>query len=211
MLTCHLYLLSNPVWPEMFGSQIYGFIFLRANFYAYFFTEFAISGWAVGGQKLGLSSLRLGFLLLGFRRRSQGVLWNRCGFMDGFRLLRISDKQALTLSFRDRPCLSRQRCSIRNYRCLTRLSLRRPPLSARQFRSVKKNCKRCGPGKRQRREPPAFGVWPRLFRKRHGRGGCDSRPRRLGRGLSADGRRRPRRSRPRKRRRLGGWRRQRWP
>lgn len=56
MLTCHLYLLSNPVWPEMFGSQIYGFIFLRANFYAYFFTEFAISGWVVGGQNLGVQS-----------------------------------------------------------------------------------------------------------------------------------------------------------
>ena len=152
-----------------------------------------------------------GFLLLGFRKRSQGFLWNRCVFMDGFRLLRISDKQALTLSFRDGLCPSRQRCSIRNYRCLTRLSPRRPPLSARQFRSVKKNCKRCGPGKRQRREPPAFGVRPRLFRKRHGRGGCDSRPRRLGRGLSADSRHRPRRSRPRKRRRLGEWRRQRWP
>ncbi len=36
MLTCHLYLLSNPVWPEMFGSQIYGFIFLWAMFYAFF-------------------------------------------------------------------------------------------------------------------------------------------------------------------------------
>lgn len=53
MLTCHLYLLSNPVWPEMFGSQIYGFIFYGQNFTPIFFTEFTISGWAVGGQNLG--------------------------------------------------------------------------------------------------------------------------------------------------------------
>lgn len=37
MLTCHFYLLSNPVWPEMFGSQIYGFIFYGQNFYVKFF------------------------------------------------------------------------------------------------------------------------------------------------------------------------------
>ena len=37
MLTCHLYLLSNPVWPEMFGSQIYGFIFYGQNFTLIFF------------------------------------------------------------------------------------------------------------------------------------------------------------------------------
>lgn len=37
MLTCHLYLLSNPVWPEMFGSQIYGFIFYGQNFTSNFF------------------------------------------------------------------------------------------------------------------------------------------------------------------------------
>lgn len=53
MLTCHLYLLSNPVWPEMFGSQIYGFIFYGQNFTLIFFTVFTMSGWAVGGQKLG--------------------------------------------------------------------------------------------------------------------------------------------------------------
>lgn len=68
MLTCHLYLLSNPVWPEMFGSQIYGFIFLRANFYAYFFTEFAISGWAVGGQNLGFQSSAWASCSLAFAR-----------------------------------------------------------------------------------------------------------------------------------------------
>ncbi len=73
MLTCHLYLLSNPVWPEMFGSQIYGFIFYGQNFTLSFFTEFTIGGWAVDGQNLGLSILRLGFLLLGFRKRSQGL------------------------------------------------------------------------------------------------------------------------------------------
>ena len=37
MLTCHFYLLSNPVWPEMFGSQIYGFIFYGQNFTPIFF------------------------------------------------------------------------------------------------------------------------------------------------------------------------------
>ena len=37
MLTCHFYLLSNPVWPEMYGSQIYGFIFYGQNFYVNFF------------------------------------------------------------------------------------------------------------------------------------------------------------------------------
>lgn len=211
MLTCHLYLLSNPVWPEMFGSQIYGFIFYGQNFTPIFLMEFTIGGWAVGGENLGFQTSAWASCSLAFARGLRFFLWNRCVFMDGFRLLRISDKQALTLSFRDGPCPSRQRCLIRNCRCLTRLSPRRPPLSARQFRSVKKNCKRCGRGRRQRREPPAFGVWPRLFRKRHGPGGCDSRLRRLGRGLSADGRHRPRRSRPRKRRRLGGWRRQRWP
>ena len=94
MLTCHFYLLSNPVWPEMFGSQIYGFIF-TGKILRYLFLQVRDKvGWAVGGQKLGLSILRLGFLLLGFRKRSQGFLWNRCVFMDGFRLLRISDKQA---------------------------------------------------------------------------------------------------------------------
>lgn len=56
MLTCHLYLLSNPVWPEMFGSQIYGFIFYGQNFTLIFFTEFTIGGWAVGGENLGFQS-----------------------------------------------------------------------------------------------------------------------------------------------------------
>ena len=94
MLTCHLYLLSNPVWPEMFGSQIYGFIFYGQNFTPIFFTVFTMSGVGRGRTELRFSSLRLGLLLLGFRKRSQGFLWNRCVFMDGFRLLRISDKQA---------------------------------------------------------------------------------------------------------------------
>lgn len=56
MLTCHFYLLSNPVWPEMFGSQIYGFIFYGQNFTPIFFTEFTIGGWAVGGENLGFQS-----------------------------------------------------------------------------------------------------------------------------------------------------------
>lgn len=56
MLTCHFYLLSNPVWPEMFGSQIYGFIFYGQNFTPIFFTEFTIGGWAVGGEDLGFQS-----------------------------------------------------------------------------------------------------------------------------------------------------------
>lgn len=72
MLTCHFYLLSNPVWPEMFGSQIYGFIFYGQNFTLIFFTVFTISGVGRGRTEPGLSILRLGFLLLGFRKRSQG-------------------------------------------------------------------------------------------------------------------------------------------
>lgn len=77
MLTCHLYLLSNPVWPEMFGSQIYGFIFYGQNFYVIFFTVFTISGAGRGRTEPGGSIRRLGFLLLGFRKRSQVFfLWN---------------------------------------------------------------------------------------------------------------------------------------
>lgn len=70
MLTCHFYLLSNPVWPEMFGSQIYGFIFYGQNFTLIFFTVFTISGVGRGRTELGFSNLRLGFLLLGFRKGS---------------------------------------------------------------------------------------------------------------------------------------------
>ena len=68
MLTCHLYLLSNPVWPEMFGSQIYGFIFYGQNFTLSFFTESAISGVGRGRTEPGLSILRLASCSLAFVR-----------------------------------------------------------------------------------------------------------------------------------------------
>lgn len=72
MLTCHLYLLSNPVWPEMFGSQIYGFIFYRQNFYVNFFLRcLRLVGEPWADRTWG-AILRLGFLLLGFRKGSQG-------------------------------------------------------------------------------------------------------------------------------------------
>ena len=53
MLTCHFYLLSNPVWPEMFGSQIYGFIFYGQNFTLIFFTVFTMSGVGRGRTEAG--------------------------------------------------------------------------------------------------------------------------------------------------------------
>ncbi len=71
MLTCHLYLLSNPVWPEMFGSQIYGFIFYGQNFTLIFYGVYDKWGRDVGGRNLGFNP-PFGFLLLGFRKRSQG-------------------------------------------------------------------------------------------------------------------------------------------
>lgn len=69
MLTCHLYLLSNPVWPEMFGSQIYGFIFYGQNFYVNFFTVFTISGGGPWADRTWAFNPPFGFLLLGFRKR----------------------------------------------------------------------------------------------------------------------------------------------
>ena len=66
MLTCHLYLLSNPVWPEMFGSQIYGFIFYGQNFTLIFFTAFTMSGVGRGRTESGLSILRLASCSLAF-------------------------------------------------------------------------------------------------------------------------------------------------
>lgn len=56
MLTCHLYLLSNPVWPEMFGSQIYGFIFYGQNFYVKFFYGVYDKWGGRGGRNLGFQS-----------------------------------------------------------------------------------------------------------------------------------------------------------
>lgn len=75
MLTCHFYLLSNPVWPEMFGSQIYGFIFYGQNFTPIFFYGVYDEWGGRGRTEPGGSILRLGLLLLGFRKRSQGFLW----------------------------------------------------------------------------------------------------------------------------------------
>ena len=72
MLTCHLYLLSNPVWPEMFGSQIYGFIFYGQNFTLNFFTVFTMSGVGRGRTEAGGINPPFGFLLLGFCKWSQG-------------------------------------------------------------------------------------------------------------------------------------------
>ena len=72
MLTCHLYLLSNPVWPEMFGSQIYGFIFYGQNFTLSFFTEFAINGVGRGRTEPGLSIRRLASCSLAFARGLRG-------------------------------------------------------------------------------------------------------------------------------------------
>ena len=74
MLTCHLYLLSNPVWPEMFGSQIYGFIFLRANFYAKFFYGVYDKWGGPWADRTWGFNPPFGFLLLGFRKRSQVFL-----------------------------------------------------------------------------------------------------------------------------------------
>ena len=71
MLTCHLYLLSNPVWPEMFGSQIYGFIFYGQNFTLIFFTVFTMSGVGRGADRIWGINPPFGGSLLGFRRRSQ--------------------------------------------------------------------------------------------------------------------------------------------
>ena len=68
MLTCHLYLLSNPVWPEMFGSQIYGFIFYGQNFTLIFFTVFTMSGVGRGRTEAGVSILRLASCSLAFAR-----------------------------------------------------------------------------------------------------------------------------------------------
>ena len=72
MLTCHLYLLSNPVWPEMFGSQIYGFIFYGQNFTLIFFTVFTIGGWAVGGRNLGFQASAWASCSLAFTRGFRG-------------------------------------------------------------------------------------------------------------------------------------------
>ena len=54
MLTCHFYLLSNPVWPEMFGLQIYGFLFSGQNFML-FLTAFTKRKWrSNGGGRLSM-------------------------------------------------------------------------------------------------------------------------------------------------------------
>ena len=68
MLTCHFYLLSNPVWPEMFGSQIYGFIFYGQNFTLFFFTVFTMSGVGRGRTEAGGSIRRLVSCSLAFAR-----------------------------------------------------------------------------------------------------------------------------------------------
>ena len=67
MLTCHFYLLSNPVWPEMFGSQIYGFIFYGQNFTPIFYGVY--DKWVGRGRtEPGLSTLRLASCSLAFAR-----------------------------------------------------------------------------------------------------------------------------------------------
>ena len=68
MLTCHFYLLSNPVWPEMFGSQIYGFIFYGQDFTLIFFTVVTMSGVGRGRTEPGLSIRRLVSCSLAFAR-----------------------------------------------------------------------------------------------------------------------------------------------
>ena len=71
MLTCHFYLLSNPVWPEMFGSQIYGFIFYGQNFTPNFFYGVYDKWGGPWADRTWGFNPPFGFLLLGFRRRSQ--------------------------------------------------------------------------------------------------------------------------------------------
>lgn len=67
MLTCHLYLLSNPVWPEMFGSQIYGFIFTGKILRQFF--NGVYDRWVGRGRtEPGLSILRLASCSLAFAR-----------------------------------------------------------------------------------------------------------------------------------------------
>ena len=66
MLTCHFYLLSNPVWPEMFGSQIYGFIFYGQNFYVNFFYGVYDKWVGRGRTELRFSTLRLASCSLAF-------------------------------------------------------------------------------------------------------------------------------------------------
>ena len=71
MLTCHLYLLSNPVWPEMFGSQIYGFIFSGQNFTPIFYGVY--DRWVGRGRtEPGFSILRLASCSLAFARGLRG-------------------------------------------------------------------------------------------------------------------------------------------